>query len=82
MRSTKGNDSFIKVLKRTALYGLWNMWKQDVGWDRKTRKEKNLCIWFSLSLFCMIVLCETPLFLVTIMNFCLSCICLERFNIK
>lgn len=82
MRYTKSNELFIKVLQRTSIYGLWNLWKKDVDWDRKSRKEKSICIWFALSFFLMVALCATPLFLAAIINFCVACISMKNNNIN
>lgn len=82
MRCTKSKETFIKVLQRTSIYGLWDLWKQDVNWDRKSRKEKNICIWFALSFFLMVALCATPLFLAAIVNFGVAYISMINYNIK
>lgn len=82
MRCTKSHESFIKVLQRTSFYGLWNLWKKDVDWDRKLRKEKNICIWFALSFLLMFALCATPLFLAAIVNFGVAYISMKNYNIK
>lgn len=82
IRCTKSNESFMKVLQRTSVYGLWSLWKEDIDWDRKSRKEKNVCIWFATSFCLMLLLCATPLFLVTVINFCVASISMKNYNIK
>lgn len=82
MKCTKCNESFIKVLQRTSIYSLWNLWKKDVDWDRKSKKQKNICIWFALSFFLMLQLCATPLFLVAVINFCVASISMKNYNVN
>lgn len=82
MRCTKSKETFIKVLQRASIYGLWDLWEKDVDWDRKSRKEKNICIWFALSFFLMLLLCATPLFLASIVNFFVAYISMQQRSIK
>lgn len=69
MKCTKSNGSSTSILKRTAIYGLWNLWKQDIGWNRKTRKEKKIIVWFILS-FIVMLLTYTSIFIIpAVVNF-------------
>lgn len=69
MRCTKSNGSSTSVLKRTAIYGLWNLWKQDIGWNRKTRKEKKIIVLFILSFIVMLLTYTSILIIPAVVNF-------------
>lgn len=69
MKCTKSNGSSTSILKRTAIYGLCNLWKQDIGWNRKTRKEKKIIVWFILSFIVMLLTYTSILIIPAVVNF-------------
>lgn len=82
MRYTKNNGSSTSVLKRTAIYGLWNLWKQDIGWDRKNRKEKKIIVWFILSFIVMLFTFASILTLLAVVNFLMANKAMNRNKIE
>lgn len=82
MRGTKSNGSSTSILKRSAIYGLWNLWKRDVRWSRKTRKEKKIVIWFILSFFLMLFLLPTILSIPAVVNFLMANNAMNRNKIE
>lgn len=82
MRCTKSNGSSTSILKRTAIYGLWNLWKQDIGWNRKTRKEKKIIAWFILSFIVMVFVFSSFLFIPAFINSLLAYNAMNRNNVE
>lgn len=82
MRCTKSNGSSTSVLKRTAIYGLWNLWKQDIRWDRKTRKEKKIIVWFILSFIVMLLTYTSILIIPAVVNFLMANKAMNRNKIE
>lgn len=82
MRCTKSNGSSTSVLKRTAIYGLWNLWKQDIGLDRKNRKEKKIIVWFILSFIVMLFTFASILTLPAVVNFLMANKAMNRNKIE
>lgn len=58
-----------KLCKKSTIYKVWLLWKKDVKWDDKTRKERLICGWFSISLILLGVTSATFLFFPAIINF-------------
>lgn len=82
MRCTKSNGSSTSILKRTAIYGLLNLWKQDIGWNRKTRKEKKIIVWFILSFIVMAITFVSILTLPAVVNFLMANNAMNRNKIE
>lgn len=82
MRCTKSNGSSTSILKRTAIYGLWNLWKQDIGWNRKTRNEKKIIMWFILSFIIMVFMFSSFLFIPALINSLLAYNAMNRNNVE
>lgn len=82
MRCTKSNGSSTSILKRTAIYGLWNLWKQDIGWNRKTREEKKIIAWFILSFIVMVFVFSSFLFIPAFINSLLAYNAMNRNNVE
>lgn len=82
MRCTKSNGSSTSVLKRTAIYGLWNLWKQDIGWYRKNRKEKKIIVWFILSFIVMLFTFASILTIPAVVNFLMANNAMNRNKIE
>ncbi len=82
MRCTKSNGSSTSILKRTAIYGLLNLWKQDIGWNRKTRKEKKIIMWFILSFIVMAITFASILTLPAVVNFLMANNAMNRNKIE
>lgn len=82
MRYTKSNWSSTSILKRTAIYGLWKLWKQDIGWDRKTRKEKKIIVWFILSFILMLLTFASILTIPAVVNFLMANKAMNRNEIE
>lgn len=82
MRCTKSNGSSTSVLKRTAIYGLWKLWKQDIGWDRKTRNEKKIIVWFILSFILMLLTFASILTIPAVVNFLMANKAMNRNEIE
>ena len=60
---------------------MWLLWKKDVKWDDKTRKEKLICVWFSLSLFILGVVGTSFLLVPAVINFIFAIIAMIDNNI-
>lgn len=82
MRCTKSNGASTSILKRTAIYGLWNLWKQDIGWNRKTRKEKKIIVWFILSFIVMALTFASILTFPAVVNFLMANNAMNRNKIE
>lgn len=82
MRYTKSNGSSTSIVKRTAIYGLCNLWKQDIGWDRKTRNEKKIIVWFILSSIVMLLTLTGILFFPAVVNFIMANNAMNRNKIE
>lgn len=82
MRCTKSNGSSTSILKRTAIYGLLNLWKQDIGWNRKTRKEKKIIVWFILSFIVMALTLASILTIPAVVNFLMANNAMNRNKIE
>lgn len=82
MRYTKSNWSSTSILKRTAIYELCNLWKQDIGWDRKTRNEKKIIVWFILSFIVMLLTLTGILFFPAVVNFIMANNAMNRNKIE
>lgn len=82
MRCTKSNGSSTSILKRTAIYGLLNLCKQDIGWNRKTRKEKKIIVWFILSFIVMALTLASILTIPAVVNFLMANNAMNRNKIE
>lgn len=82
MRCTKSNGAPTSILKRTAIYGLLNLWKQDIGWNRKTRKEKKIIVWFILSFIVMALTLASILTIPAVVNFLMANNAMNRNKIE
>lgn len=69
MRCIKSIEQLKKLCKKSTIYKVWLLWKKDVKWDDKTRKERLICVWFSISLILLGVTSATFLFFPAIINF-------------
>lgn len=69
MRCIKSIEQLKKLCKKSSIYKVWLLWKKDVKWDDKTRKERYICGWFSMSLILLGVTSATFLFFPAIINF-------------
>lgn len=69
MRCIKSIEQLKKLCKKSTIYKVWLLWKKDVKWDDKTRKERLICGWFSISLILLGVTSATFLFFPAIINF-------------
>ena len=69
MRCIMSIEHLKKLCKKSTIYKVWLLWKKDVKWDDKTRKERLICGWFSISLILLGVTSATFLFFPAIINF-------------
>lgn len=69
MRCIKSIEQLKKLCKKSTIYKVWLLWKKDVKWNDKTRKERYICVWFSMSLILLGVTSATFLFFPAIINF-------------
>ena len=81
MRCTKSIELYKRLSKKSAFYKMWLLWKKDVKWDDKTRKERLICVWFSLSLFFLGVAGTSFLLLPAVINFIFAIIAMIDNNI-
>lgn len=62
--------------------GMFDLWKKDVSWSSKSRKEKIVCVWFALSFIFMLVLSHTLLFFPAVVSFVLSLVKVTKIKVE
>ena len=62
--------------------GMLNIWKKDVSWSSKSRKEKTVCVWFALSFILMLAFSHTWLFFPAIVSFVLSLVKVTKIKVE
>lgn len=62
--------------------GMLNLWKKDVSWSSKSRKEKTVCVWFALSFIFILVLSHTWLFFPAFVSFILSLVKVTKIKME
>lgn len=62
--------------------GMFGLWKKDVSWNSKSRKEKSVCVWFALSFVFMLVLSHTWLFFPAIVSLVLSLVKVTKIKVE
>lgn len=82
MRCIKSIEQLKKLCKKSTIYKVWLLWKKDVKWDDKTRKERLICGWFSISLILLGVTSATFLFFPAIINFIFAIKAIVTYNIE
>ncbi len=74
---TKSNE-----FKRNWFGWMLDLWKRDVSWSSKSRKEKTVCVWFALSFIFMLVLSHTWLFFPAIVSLVLSLVKVTKIKVE
>lgn len=85
LKNTKSNESLKETLMKTVNEKIENpvdLWKKDVNWDSRTKKEKAVIIWFATSAVLTVSLCWSWLVILPAVSLVCSLASMESIDVE